>query len=251
MAISLKKSIYLTFNFNYQADMKQSRNRIKAVILVIFAMTISIFSAKSQVGLELMISQQRFSSWNDQIDEYGGGKYHFMRFSYGAGVNYWFGMEKFRIDFTPGLYFMYSDHRNDRNHEPVIYYRHTAGLKFDINIYPLDIRKLNFETDCPRFSGKSDFVTRNLFMQISPGIIGSYMNIDNMDLKHFDIAGKIDLGIGIDLNIAGRLYVSPILKYGFNFQNNWRGFSEYHNSIYGSDRSAGNYGMLILCFFRK
>lgn len=231
--------------------MDRSQKYIKSFILVVSLIVFSVFSGKSQAGLELLVSQQRFPSWNDQINEFGAGQYHFMRFSYGAGLNYWFGMKKYRIEYTPGIYFMYSDHRSQKGTEQSIYYKNTAGLELDLNIYPLDIRKLSHETDCPRFSGKSDFVTRNLFLQISPGLTGSYMNINNKEIKHYDLAGKIDIGIGIDLKIAGRLYVSPILKYGFTFRNNWKGFSEYHNSTYGHDISDSNYGMLVLALFRK
>ena len=231
--------------------MKQNQKFLKAVILILFALILSTFTLRSQAGIELMISQQKFPSWNTQIDEFGSGDYHFLRFSYGAGLNYWFGVERYRIDFTPGIYFTYSGFRYPEPADPVFYYKHAAGIKFDINIYPMDLRKMNYERDCPTFSGKSDFVSRNLFMQISPGISGSYMNIDSRDITHFDIAGKLDFGIGIDLKIAGRYYVSPIIKYGFSFMNNWKGFSEYHNSFNGSDTSGGNYLMLVLCFFRK
>jgi hypothetical protein len=206
---------------------------------------------KSQIGIDIIGGQQRYVNWNDVINDYAAKEYNFLRFNYGAGVNYWFRLQNYRIEFTPGLYYLYSDFKFDNPDCLFYYHSHTGGAEFDVNIYPFELRKKTYEKDCPSFSTRGEYFPKSFFLQVSPGLNGSYRDVTSKYIKDFDIGWKMDFGVGLDMKITDRIIMAPIIKYGFSFSNNWKGFSEFHAEESYNDATQGNFVSLVLSFFLK
>ncbi|MBK7096280.1 MAG: hypothetical protein IPH57_15000 [Saprospiraceae bacterium] len=231
--------------------MKKSVKSGKILILVWFSVFLFINTAKTQVGVDLIVSQQKFINWNDVISDYATEEYHFLRFNYGAGINYWFRLKEYRVEFTPGIYYLYSDFKFDNPDCSYIYHSHTAGMEFDANIYPFELRKKSYEKDCPSFSTRGEYFPKSFFIQVSPGMSGSYRNITQKYIRKFDLAGKLDFGFGLDMKLSQRIIIAPIIKYGFTFANDWKGFSEFHAEESYHDKTPGHYLSLVISFYIK
>lgn len=231
--------------------MKKSGKAKKIGVLLMFYVIILINPVRAQIGIDLIGSQQKFINWDDVITDYATEEYHFLRFNYGAGINYWFRLKNYRVEFTPGIYYLYSDFKFDNPDCSFIYHNHTAGVEFDSNIYPFELRKKSYEKDCPSFSTRGEYFPKSFFIQVSPGVYGAYRDVTQMYIEDFDIAGKLDFGIGLDMKLTQRIIIAPIIKYGFAFLNDWKGFSEFHAEESYNDKTPGHYVSLVISLYIK
>ncbi|MGE5355729.1 MAG: hypothetical protein ACM3PT_05760 [Deltaproteobacteria bacterium] len=227
---------------------KSLNPRIKCFFLG-FLFFSSAISVKSQIGIDIIGNQQSYINWNDVMSDYTDKEFYFLRYSYGGGINYWFRLKNYRIEFTPGLYYLYSDTKYKKSDIQSGYHSHTTGLEFDVNIYPFEIRKKSYEKDCPSFSTRGDYFPKSFFLQVSPGFNGSYRYIET--IRYFDTGWKIDFGCGLDMKLTERIIMAPIIKYGFSFSNDWKGFAEYHGEESYNNSTQGNYISLVLSFYIK
>lgn len=221
------------------------------LLILIFVLNFNVLKVHSQVGIELTGMDQKFTNWNVVITNYALEEYSFLKYSYGAGVNYWFRLKNFRVEFTPGLNYMFSDFKFDNPDCSFHYLSHSIVAEFDVNIYPFDLRKKRYERDCPSFSNKGEFFSKGFFFQVSPGIFGSYRNVSDKYIKQKDLAGKLDFGAGIDIGINRFFMIAPVLKYGLTFANDWTGFSDFHAEKSYNDKTPGSYFSLSLNFYLK
>ena len=231
--------------------MKKSGNSKKYFVFMAFSVFLCIHTVKAQIGIDLLGTQQTFTNWNDVISDYAKEEYHFLRFNYGAGVNYWFRLKNYRVEFTPGIYYLYSDFKLTNPDYSYLYHSHTGGIEFDTNIYPFDFMKKSYEKDCPSFSTRGEYFPKSFFFQVSPGITGSFRDISQEYIKEFDISGKLDFGLGLDMKLTQKIIIAPIIKYGFTFDSDWKGFSEFHDSESYNDKTPGNNFSFVLSFYLK
>ena len=136
-------------------------NRIKLLSIFIFTLFISC-SINSQIGIEFIGNSNTYNSWNDVIYEYSAKESKIFKYSYGGGVNYWFRLKNYRLEFTPGVYYLFSKFKFPESVCKFEYITHIAGIEFDVNLYPFDFIARNFERDCPTFSDKGQWFRRSL-----------------------------------------------------------------------------------------
>jgi len=220
-----------------------------------FLVFILFFTLKSfsQIGLDFIGNKNTYKGWNDVLYEKAVKDSEIFSKSYGGGINYWFSLKDFRVEFTPGVYYLYSDFILDETEAGVKYIAHEAGVEFDINIYIFDFIRKSYKRDCPSFSDGSNWLKKSFFLQASPKLFGaqrSLINSDN-DIRHLNIGGKFDFGIGLEIPVTRHFVLAPIVKYGFGIGNNWDGFSEYHDEDSFNDGTSHSYLSLVLAMFIK
>lgn len=226
----------------------------KNIFISVFIISFFLSNAlNSQIGIELMVNSNTYTSWNDVIYEYSAKESKFFKYSFGGGVNYWFRLKDYRLEFTPGVYYLYSSFKFPESACKFEYISHTAGVEFDVNLYPFDFISRNFERDCPTFSDKGQWFRRNFFFQVSPGFYGSSRKVNNspdiIETQH--LAGKVDFGVGLDFKVFRYLTIAPIIKYGFFINEKWDGFSEFHAQESFNDPTPGSYVSLVFNFYLR
>ena len=103
----------------------------------------------------------------------------------------------------------------------------------------------------PLFQPGENIFPKAFFCRYLRDYNGSYRDVTSKYIKDFDIGWKMDFGIGLDMKITDRIIMAPIIKYGFSFSNNWKGFSEFHAEESYNDTTQGNLVSLVLSFFLK
>jgi hypothetical protein len=207
----------------------------------------------SQIGIELLGNKNEYKSWNDVIYNYSGKESKMFKYSYGIGVNYWFRLESYRLEFTPGVYYMYSRFKFPDSECKFEYNTQVAGAEFDMNIYMFDFVGRNYKRDCPTFSHDGEWFKKSFFIQVSPGLFGAFRSVKNSvdNIEDMNIAGKFDFGFGLDIKISDHLIVAPVIKYGLYIGEKWNGFSEFHAERSYNDITPGNYVNLVFNFYLK
>ena len=221
------------------------------VILSFVFNSINISKISAQIGIEVVGMQSKLNDWDELIDEYALEDYDFFRYTVGGGINYWFRLKEYRVEFTPGIFYHYSQFKFSNPACSYRYHYMDAGAELDINLYPFDFMRRTYEKDCPSFSNKEQWFSKSFFFQFSPGLYISRMDISNKDIISYDMAGKFDFGVGIDMKLSHHIIVAPIIKYGFNIGQEWEGLGEFHGLNDFNDKTSGNYLSLTLSFFLK
>ena len=222
-------------------------------ILIASLLILSSQVIKAQIGIDFIANKNKFTSWNDVIYEYSENQDKIFEYSFGGGINYWFRLRDFRLEFTPGVYYLYSDFKLNDVNRHYKYISHIIGIEFDANVYPFDFIRRTYERDCPSFSNGNDWLKKSFFVQFSPGIFGVAREIKDAPEKVSvkNIAGKFDFGIGVDMKLTRHLIVAPILKYGLDIGDKWDGFSEFHGEKNFNDGTSNSYLSLTLAFYLK
>lgn len=225
--------------------------KLKLFIFIVFIFIPGIIF--SQIGIEFMINKNNYPDWNKTIYNYSLKESELFKYSYGAGLNYWFRLHNYRVEFTPGVFYNYSTFKYPDSDCKFQYDSHIGGVEFDINIYMFDFISQNYQRDCPTFSHKGEWFRKSFFIQVSPGILESFRKVKNSPDKidYFNTSGKFDFGFGLDMKLVNNLIMAPVIKYGFYVGEKWKGFSEFHGEQSFNDITRGNYLTLVLNFYFK
>lgn len=171
----------------------------------------------AQVGVKLVTTfpQNRISERNTNNQLFP--------FLSGVGVDYWFRLKKYRLEFFPSLQFQFA-------HENVTLSDATKGalnwsvIDFTplIQFYPLDFKN---DCKCPTFSKQGQFLKKGLFIQAAPGIGFSHLVGKNTEVDQIsNWIGLARVGMGIDIGISDLITVSPAVNYQFSQSLNWSDF---------------------------
>ena len=223
----------------------------KSLLIVAFLLVTGIF-LHGQIGLELTYHNYDYKDWNKVLYDKTGQEIRIFNKAYGAGVNYWFSTKRYRIEFTPGVFYQYSSSTIKPDKDSYVFQSHTAGAEFDVNMYIFDFIRRNYERDCPSFSNSKEWFREGFFIQVSPGIFSVFRNTDMTgSLTKSHVEGKFDIGAGLDFSLGTHLGMAPVLKYGFLISAAWDGFAEnFGNKVY-YDKTAASYYSLTLSFYVK
>ena len=136
------------------------------------------------------------------------------------GVDYWFRLEKRRIEFMPELYFANS--KTDINtdvFESMSLNR--IGFNFNVHLYPLDFEE---DCNCPTFSKQGPGIQKGFFFHLSPGFGYEIYSMKTSvgDVNDGNVfTPKIGGGVGLDIGVNDFLTISPIYTYNYYFGNDW------------------------------
>jgi hypothetical protein len=137
----------------------------------------------------------------------------------GGGIDYWFRLKKYRLEFLPAIHAQYAHESISINNEKVGKLNWTM-LEFApvIQFYPLDFRN---DCMCPTFSKQGQFFKKGFFLNLTPGIAHSILSNRASELTTSEniLFGRI--GMGIDLGISDLLTLSPSVNYQIAQSLDW------------------------------
>lgn len=185
--------------------------------LLLISFLLCSWGTEAQVGVKLVttIPQNKISerNTNNQLFPFLGG----------VGMDYWFRLKKYRLEFFPSIQFQYA-------HEKVTLSDASQGaLNWSVidftpilQFYPLDFKN---DCMCPTFSKQGQFLKKGLFIQLAPGIAHSNLKGKNTEVDHIsNWMGLARAGAGIDIGISDLITISPAVNYQFAQSLNWSSF---------------------------
>lgn len=186
------------------------------VVLSLFLHTVS-----AQIGLNF-----RYGDMNPQLWEAQSSTERLFASTYDIGIDYWFRLKNYRVEFMPEIYTSVSKTANESSE-----YRYTGyGLASNVNIYLFD-----FEGDCgcPTFSKDGNFITKGFYLSVAPFI----QNNNKAEWSEGDTRTKVSslsyggsIGAGIDIGIRDLITLSPYIRYKFVPVDSWSGFQAANSS---------------------
>lgn len=128
-----------------------------------------------------------------------------------AGVDYWFRLKNFRVEFLPELnYTLISNSTpNFTQNKASIY-----SLFFNVNVYFLDFAG---DCDCPTWSKEGPTLKKGLFLQLSPGLSywDAQVGVGDDVLANRPTVFSIGAGLGFDLGISDLVTITPMVNARF------------------------------------
>ena len=200
----------------------------------------------AQIGLSGSFVKLNAPDWEtlfDGSDRYTFGPGFQFKPSYQLGVDYWFRLKNYRIEFFPTVsYAQFKQGQELLNGADLIsqFKLSFVDVSFNTNIYPLD-----FEGDCncPTWSKQNPFFKKGFFFQVSPGMLFSRYNITEAEgspnkFNSSDVSFNLGIGLGLDIGISDFLTLTPFARVKRNFNVQWEGLNDRINSNGSTDESV-------------
>lgn len=163
--------------------------RAKITILLLFFAC----SVYSQIGVQ--------AHW-ENLNRTGVNTTQFK--GYTIGINYWFRLEKKRLEFQPMIGYQSLDQvNNDQvniNFPSVIF-------EFQTNFYPLDWFN---DCKCPTFGKTNDFIKKGFFLTAAP--FAAFDLSDEREEGSNSLMWGIKAGAGLDIGITQFLTITPVAR---------------------------------------
>lgn len=189
------------------------------------------YVASAQYGINAGYVQNSKMQWGHYL-----GEDNFLKSGFKVGVDYWFRLKNYRVEFTPELSYSRFQHKKSSPSDASMYEftSNFANFYFNTNLYFLDLKG---DCDCPTWSKEGSFINKGIFIQLSPGI--SYMG---NKLKHettykdSDMVFSLGLGLGVDIGVTDVVTVTPMVSFRRHFQAQWK---DLNKAIDPADFTAG------------
>lgn len=194
----------------------------KQLTLLFFSICIS-FPAFGQFSIQAGYLNMAPNDWEQVTEE------DFHKSGYTVGLEYWFRLKNYRLEFYPGVWFNY---RSPQTIE-AIWQTDVYETKFESNYWSLQFATtfypLDFEGDCncPTFSKQGNLIKKGFFIQIVPelGIFNANTHT-NSHLVETNTEGQnvyfaIGAGAGLDIGITDLLTITPIFKLSYYPSVSW------------------------------
>ncbi len=193
--------------------------------ILLFTLVFSSFflqRATAQVGLNVGYRSLSIATEDNEItkdlDLAGIAGFH-------AGLNYWFRLKKYRVEFSPEVSYSRFKFEGDILEQGRFQFQSSyANLQFHTNIYPFDFAG---DCDCPTFSKQGPSLAKGFFVQLSPGL--SYINnqatalsgaiADPETNQQAGLAISLGLGLGLDIGVSDFLTITPMVRYEYYSQD--------------------------------
>ncbi len=184
----------------------------KAIPVIIFCFIFT--SVFSQFGARAKYNLNTFSGFDQYIDDHTtGSNDKIFSSSIGFGLDYWFRLKNYRIEFLPEAH-MGLKTSSTFNSQGTITNLSYFGFNFNTQIYLFD---LEGDCDCPTFSKQGPSLKKGFFFNVSPGLLLTNKDIANelldppISSSHLNF--KIGLGVGYDIGISDLFTITPMVSY--------------------------------------
>ena len=155
-----------------------------------------------------------FSGFDNYIGENtNGNNDKIFASSIGVGLDYWFRLKKYRIEFLPEVHMGLKSSTSFENRGTITDLSY-FGLNFNTQIYLFD---LEGDCDCPTFSKQGPSLSKGIFFNVSPGLLYNTTEIAtelvDPSINSNQLNFKIGLGVGYDIGISDLFTITPIFSY--------------------------------------
>jgi len=176
----------------------------------VFTLSICLFFAGSlaaQFGIKGSYHFSNAAEWQIATDN-GGNAESLIGNGWSVGVDYWFRLKNYRVEFLPELNF--SQLNQEVGNASWANKATFSSLFFNTNLYLFDFKG---DCDCPTFSKQGPSIEKGLFLQLSPGVTFAQSEIvfNENTFKADDLVFSIGLGIGLDLGVSDLVTLSPMV----------------------------------------
>jgi hypothetical protein len=159
----------------------------------------------AQLGINFWYQQPLNEGWVLQSSTDQTGQQVLLKSGYRIGIDYRFFLEGVRIEFMPEVSFQSSFYESVPEADFSTY---ALGLVLHTNFYLLDLQG---DCGCPTFSKQGSFLSKGLFVFLSPGVLFQQQRIDSPDLElgTNTLAFTSGAGIGLDIGLSYRFTLTP------------------------------------------
>ncbi len=159
----------------------------------------------AQLGISFRYQQPLNDSWILQSSTDQTGQQVLLKNGYQIGIDYRLFLEGVRIEFLPEFRFQKSSYESVPEAD---FSTNAWGLAVPTNFYLLDLQG---DCGCPTFSKQGSFLSKGLFVYLSPGLLFQQQRIDSPDLtwRSNALAFTAEAGIGLDIGLSYRFTLTP------------------------------------------
>jgi hypothetical protein len=207
-------------------------------LLLSLFLSLSFASAFSQLGVN-----NRYQNLDDQPWEDILKVENLFENGYEIGLDYWFRLKEYRVEFMPELYF---GNASTEFEELKLKYRN-IGLAVNTNFYIFDFIG---DCQCPTFSKQGNFLTKGFFLSVAPLIENQGKITRNIESRErgnessFQFGATI--GAGVDIGLTDLITITPYIRYKVVPNAEWEAISSLGSGNIGSSPYLQNHLMLGL-----
>ena len=204
----------------------------------------SIVDATAQFGVRAKYNINSFSNWNDYLDlNINGDIDEIFSTNIELGVDYWFRLKNYRIEFMPEIAMGLKTSSNYSIKAATTDFSYFA-FNLNSHIYLFDLKG---DCDCPTFSKQGPSLNKGFFLSFSPGILYNKkeISLDQLETSYDSnqMNFRIGIGAGFDIGISNLFTITPIISYnltpGLAFNELGQMFSPFPPNGPGSPSTSG------------
>lgn len=185
---------------------------------VFFFIVFSFVSVQmmGQYGVRAKYNLNTFNGFDEYVDsKVNGAQEKLFANTIGFGVDYWFRLKKYRIEFLPEIHMgLKSTTLIGSSTLPSSSSFSYIGFNFNTQLYLFD---LEGDCDCPTFSKQGPSLNKGLFLNVSPGVLYNSRElitpIASAPWSSSHINFKIGIGVGYDIGISDLFTITPMISY--------------------------------------
>ncbi|MBK7427189.1 MAG: hypothetical protein IPI60_09240 [Saprospiraceae bacterium] len=204
-------------------------NNLFFIILLFCAVNVS-----GQIGIRLHHQNLNARSW-EALADMSPNDPTYASSVFGVGLDYWFRLENYRIEFFPEIGF--TTHTAFKQSAQNLTYTSYYG-RVNTHFYVLD-----FEADCncPTFSNQSPWFSKGFFLMAAAGAAMQNYPVSNAFPEgSSQVVFQAGIGAGIDIGIIDLITLTPYVTYLYHITPNWEGLASTLQIETESSREKSN-----------
>lgn len=197
-----------------------------AILTLVFSFALASFGY-SQFGISARIQNNNNKTWNDTYQTAADTSQNLLNRSYEFGVNYWFKLKEYRVEFLPEISIAFAEDKQLYSGLLMESHKRTSyNFNFNVQVYPLDFIG---DCDCPTFSKDGNLVSKGFYWLLSPGLSYHTLSTEPKAISSFIpddetmTTFRMGVGAGLDIGFTDLFTLSPFIMYSMNFGNAWPG----------------------------
>ena len=199
---------------------------MKNILLTTLLLCLS-FGLFAQIGITGAYSSIKTAGWEDVLNNEGSMTYNST--GYTVGLEYWFRLPDFRIEFLPEI----SYGTFDNNFEGNTLVPNTMESSLDIIAFAFNTQIYIFDMEgdcnCPTWGKDGSFFNKGFYLMAGPGIsyIQQTSNISfdgtNNEVEENNLRLLLSAGVGFDFGITKSLTLTVFGRYRWHQSNSFEG----------------------------
>lgn len=184
----------------------------------------SSISLAAQFGISAKYLANDVPDWDQVVEDKFAVSQELFSTGYEIGVDYWFRLKSYRIEFFPEVAYSLSSSSSNNNFINEYKWR-SWHFNLNTHIYFMDLLG---DCDCPTFSKEGSGAAKGVFLLLSPGLgltnNSMLLSEDGSSLSSKSTYFKIGGGLGLDVGVSDLLTVTPFFMLNYAPSVNWENF---------------------------